>query len=55
MAGHDRLLEDAIEENEQRATAHLNFEGTRDQYVGGIPDDIASRIPAETGSKTGAR
>lgn len=34
-------------ENAQRATAHLTFEGTRDQYVGGIPDDIASRIPAE--------
>jgi pimeloyl-ACP methyl ester carboxylesterase len=34
-------------ENEQRATAHLTFEGTRDQYVGGIPDDIASRISAD--------
>lgn len=33
-------------ENERRATAHLTFEGTRDQYVGGIPDDIASRISA---------
>jgi pimeloyl-ACP methyl ester carboxylesterase len=31
-------------ENEQRATAHLTFEGTREQYVGGIPGDIASRI-----------
>ena len=34
-------------ENEQRATAHLTFEGTRDQYIGGIPEDIAARIPAE--------
>jgi pimeloyl-ACP methyl ester carboxylesterase len=34
-------------ENEQRATAHLTFEGTRDQYVGGLPDDIASRISAD--------
>jgi pimeloyl-ACP methyl ester carboxylesterase len=34
-------------ENEERATAHLTFEGTRNQYVGGIPDDIASRIPAD--------
>jgi pimeloyl-ACP methyl ester carboxylesterase len=34
-------------ENEQRATVHLTFEGTRDQYVGGIPDDIAARIPAD--------
>jgi pimeloyl-ACP methyl ester carboxylesterase len=34
-------------QNEQRATAHLTFEGTRAQYVGGIPEDIASRIPAD--------
>jgi pimeloyl-ACP methyl ester carboxylesterase len=34
-------------ENERRATVHLTFEGTRDQYVGGVPEDIASRIPAE--------
>jgi pimeloyl-ACP methyl ester carboxylesterase len=32
-------------DNEQAATAHLTFEGTRDQYIAGIPDDIASRIP----------
>lgn len=38
-------------ENEQRATVHLTFEGTRDQYVGGIPDDIASRISAENWSE----
>jgi pimeloyl-ACP methyl ester carboxylesterase len=35
-------------ENEQRATTHLTFEGIRDQYVGGIPEDIASRIPADS-------
>lgn len=34
-------------ENERRATAHLTFDGTRDQYVGGVPDDIASRISAD--------
>jgi pimeloyl-ACP methyl ester carboxylesterase len=34
-------------ESEQRATGHLTFEGMRDQYVGGIPDDIASRISAD--------
>jgi pimeloyl-ACP methyl ester carboxylesterase len=34
-------------ENEQAATAHLTFEGTRDQYVAGIPEDIASRISAD--------
>lgn len=26
------------------ATAHLTFEGTREQYVGGVPEDIAERI-----------
>ncbi|WP_332740238.1 alpha/beta fold hydrolase [Hydrogenophaga sp.] len=30
--------------HEATATAHLTFEGTRDQYVSGIPDDIAARI-----------
>lgn len=35
------------QENERAATAHLTFEGTRNQYVAGIPDDIAARIPAE--------
>jgi pimeloyl-ACP methyl ester carboxylesterase len=35
------------EENEAHATAHLTFEGTRDQYVGGIPEDIAARISAD--------
>ena len=31
-------------ETERAATAHLTFEGVRDQYIGGIPDDVASRI-----------
>jgi hypothetical protein len=26
------------------ATAHLTFEETRDQYIGGIPGDIAERM-----------
>jgi pimeloyl-ACP methyl ester carboxylesterase len=30
--------------NERAATAHLSFEGTRDQYVAGVPADIAARI-----------
>ena len=34
-------------DNERGATAHLTFEGTRDQYVGGIPEDIAARIAAD--------
>lgn len=31
-------------ENEAAATAHLTLEGTRDQYLGGVPDDVARRI-----------
>lgn len=31
-------------EREAEATAHLNYEGTRYQYVGGLPSDIAARI-----------
>jgi pimeloyl-ACP methyl ester carboxylesterase len=34
-------------ENEAAATAHLTFEGTRDQYLRGVPADVAARIPAE--------
>lgn len=35
---------DPTPEREAEATAHLTFEGTRDQYVGGVPRDIAQRI-----------
>lgn len=34
-------------ENEADATAHLTLEGTREQYVRGVPDDVAAQIPAE--------
>jgi pimeloyl-ACP methyl ester carboxylesterase len=34
-------------ENEAAATAHLTLEGTRDQYISGVPSDVAARIPAE--------
>jgi pimeloyl-ACP methyl ester carboxylesterase len=34
-------------ENEAAATAHLSFEGTRDQYVAGVPPDVAARIAPE--------
>ncbi|MBQ5942245.1 alpha/beta fold hydrolase [Massilia sp. AB1] len=33
-------------EHEAEATSHLNFDGVRDQYLGGIPEDIARRIDA---------
>ncbi|HEV7278261.1 MAG TPA: alpha/beta hydrolase [Devosiaceae bacterium] len=31
-------------ENEAAATAHLTLEGTRDQYVAGVPAEVAARI-----------
>jgi pimeloyl-ACP methyl ester carboxylesterase len=34
-------------ETQAAATTHLTFEGTRDQYVAGVPPDVAARIPAE--------
>lgn len=34
-------------ENEASATAHLTFEGTRDQYLAGVPADVAARIKGE--------
>jgi pimeloyl-ACP methyl ester carboxylesterase len=35
-------------DNEAAATGHLTFEGTRDQYLAGVPADVAKRIPAES-------
>lgn len=36
--------DDPTPAREAEATSHLTFEGTRDQYVGGVPGDIAERI-----------
>jgi pimeloyl-ACP methyl ester carboxylesterase len=30
--------------HEAEATSHLSFDGTREQYVGGLPEDLAKRI-----------
>ena len=35
-------------ENEAKATAHLNFEGTRGTYLSGVPPDVAARMSAES-------
>lgn len=35
-------------ENEAAATAHLTWEGVRNEYVGGVPDDIAKRLAADS-------
>ena len=37
---------DPTPQREAEATAHLTFEGIRDQYVGGVPEDIATQIEA---------
>lgn len=34
-------------ENEAKATAHLTFEFTREQYTGGLPHEVAARIKGE--------
>jgi len=31
-------------ENEAKATSHLTFEFTREQYTGGLPEEVAARI-----------
>jgi pimeloyl-ACP methyl ester carboxylesterase len=35
-------------ENEAAATRHLTFEGTRDQYVAGVPPEVAAQIAPES-------
>jgi pimeloyl-ACP methyl ester carboxylesterase len=39
-----RYWDDPTSEHEREATAHLTFDGTRDQYIGDVPADIAGRI-----------
>jgi pimeloyl-ACP methyl ester carboxylesterase len=34
-------------EKEAEVTRFLTFEGTRDQYISGVPSEVAERIPAE--------
>lgn len=36
--------DDPTAEREAEATAHLTFEVIRDQYIGGVPKDVAERI-----------
>lgn len=35
-------------QSEAAATAHLTFEGTRDQYIADVPPDLVALIPAES-------
>jgi pimeloyl-ACP methyl ester carboxylesterase len=46
-AGTLAYWSDPSPENEAAATAHLTFEGIRDQYLAEVPPDVAARIPAE--------
>ena len=43
-ADTQKFWADPTPENEAGATRHLTQSGTRDQYVGGVPDDVAARI-----------
>lgn len=43
-ADTERFWREPNPERERAATAHLTFEGTRDQYIGGIPGDIAEQM-----------
>jgi pimeloyl-ACP methyl ester carboxylesterase len=45
-AGTLAYWSDPSPENEAAATAHLTFEGTRDQYLADVPQEVAARIPA---------
>jgi pimeloyl-ACP methyl ester carboxylesterase len=38
---------DPSPENEAKATSHLTLEGTRDQYIANVPEDVAAQISAE--------
>jgi pimeloyl-ACP methyl ester carboxylesterase len=42
-----RYWADPTPENEKAATSHLTLEFTREQYVSGVPPEVAARIPAE--------
>ncbi|MGF6228861.1 pimeloyl-ACP methyl ester carboxylesterase [Inquilinus ginsengisoli] len=46
-AGTLAYWSDPSPENAAAATAHLSFEGIRDQYIAGVPPEVAARIPAE--------
>lgn len=37
------------QDNEVAATAHLTFEGVRNGHLGGMPPDVAARVPARSG------
>lgn len=43
-AATKKFWSDPTPENEAAATAHLTFEGTRDQYIARVPPDIAALI-----------
>jgi pimeloyl-ACP methyl ester carboxylesterase len=41
-------------ENEAAATAHLTFEGVRDQYIAGVPEEVARTISPAVWEEDGA-
>lgn len=46
-AATEAFWADPSPRNEAAATAHLTLDGTRDQYVAGVPEDIAASISAD--------
>ena len=42
-----KFWSEPTKENEAAATAHLTFEFTREQYTGGLPEDVAATIRGE--------
>jgi pimeloyl-ACP methyl ester carboxylesterase len=42
-----RYWSDPTPENEKAATGHLTLEFTRENYISGVPSEVAARIPAE--------
>jgi pimeloyl-ACP methyl ester carboxylesterase len=46
-AATQAFWDDPSPENGAAATAHLTYEGTRDQYLANVPPAVAARIPAE--------
>lgn len=47
-AATQKFWADPTPENEAGATRHLTYEGTREQYVGGVPEDVAALVSPES-------
>ena len=48
-----RFWADPTPENEKKAFSFFTLEATRDQYIGGVPPEVAARISPKAGRRTG--